>query len=209
MMLTKKIPFYGKYNSISSIALSEDELTFLVTRYDTRGSIKKDVFEIAKKRKNIDLLTKDYYGNVEEYLRKNKDKYQDYKSKKITLKKNINIKTITKLKNITLASFTLSSLLLLISLLTTSSIVLYYIGFLIIVPSTTGLLLLSDIKKETNIKNFITDYEEFTKNLDEYKTKIENKNKKSLTEYNGLNKDKNKGNDLKLTKIRVKDTKAA
>ena len=209
MILTKKIPFYGKYNSISNIVLSEDELTFLVTRYDSIGNENKDVFEIAKKKKNIDLLTKDYYGNVEEYLKKNKDKYQDYKSKKITLKKNLNIKTIAKLKNIALASFTLATLLLLTSLLTTSSIVLYYIGFLIIVPSTTGLLLLSDIKKETNIKDFINDYEEFSKNLDEYKTKLENKNKKTLTEYNGLNKDKNKGNDLKLTKIRAKENIAA
>ena len=209
MILTKKIPFYGKYNSISNIVLSEDELTFLVTRYDSIGNEKKDVFEIAKKKKNIELLTKVYYDNVEEYLKKNKDKYPDYKSKKITLKKNLNIKTIAKLKNIALASFTLATLLLLTSLLTTSSIVLYYIGFLIIVPSTTGLLLLSDIKKETNIKDFINDYEEFTKNLDEYKTKVENKNKKTLTEYNGLNKDKNKGNDLKITKIRAKENIAA
>lgn len=209
MFLTKKIPYYGKYNSISNIKLSEDSLTYLVKRYDNKGRERKETFEIAAKKKNTDALLNDYFSNVEEYLRKNKDKYTSYKDKKITIKKDFDINKIDKLKNISKISLLLSTFIILLALLTTSTIIAYYIGFVILIPSSTGLFLLTDISKDLKIKNFIKDYEEFEINLTEYKNEIEHENKKSLTEYNGLNKDKNKGNDLKLKKIRTLENKVA
>lgn len=209
MFLTKKIPYYGKYNSISNIKLSEDSLTYLVKRYDNKGRERKETFEIAAKKKNTDALLNDYFSNVEEYLRKNKDKYTSYKDKKITIKKDFDINKIDKLKNLSKISLLLSTFIILLALLTTSTIIGYYIGFVILIPSSTGLFLLTDISKDLKIKNFIKDYEEFEINLTEYKNEIEHENKKSLTEYNGLNKDKNKGNDLKLKKIRTLENKVA
>ena len=209
MFLTKKIPYYGKYNSISNIKLSEDSLTYLVKRYDNKGRERNETFEIAAKKKNTDALLNDYFNNVEEYLRKNKDKYASYKDKKITIKKDFDINKIDKLKNISKISLLLSTFIILLALLTTSTIIGYYIGFVILIPSSTGLFLLTDISKDLKIKNFIKDYEEFEINLTEYKNEIEHENKKSLTEYNGLNKDKNKGNDLKLKKIRTLENKVA
>jgi len=209
MFSSKKLPYYGKYNSISSINLSEDKTTYLVKRYNNDGEEKKEVFEISNKNKNLKLLLKDYYHDVKEYLRKNEKKYSDYKEKKITIKKVFDINTIEKLKNTTKLSTIIATLLIIFSFFTTSTIMLYYIGLLILIPSSTGLLLLTDIAKELNINKFIDDYEEFESFLLSYETKLENENKKSLTEYNGLNKDKNKGNDLKLKKIRTLESKAS
>lgn len=209
MLFSKKIPYYGKYNSISSIKLSEDNLAYLVKRFDNLGKEKQETFEIPKKNKNTDALLQDYFSNVEEYLRKNKEKYSAYKDKKITIKKDFDITKINKWKKITKTSLAISTLIILLTFLTTSTIISYYIGFLLLIPSGTGLFLLTDISKEVNIKNFIKDYEEFEFNLTEYQNGIESENKKSLTAYNGLNKDKNKGNDLKLKKIRTLENKAA
>lgn len=209
MFLEKKIPFYGKYNSISRIELSEDGFTYQVKRYDNKGKEKKETFEVPKKNKNTDSLINDYYSNVEEFLIKNKNKYTLSKDKKISLKKNFNLNKISKLIKVAKIGLTLSTLLIIFTSLTASSILLYYIGFVILIPSSTGLFVLNDIAKEVKLKNFIGDYEAFEDSLNEYKLKIETKNKKSLTEYNGLNKDKNKGNDLKLKKIRTLESKVA
>ena len=209
MSLAKKIPYYGKYNSISEIKLSNDGHTYQVKRYNTKGKEKQEIFEIPKKHKNTELLFSDYYNNVEEYLIKNKNKYTSYKNKKINLKKAFNLTTINKLTKLSKIGLTISTLLILFSLLTNPSILLYYIGFIILIPSSTSLFILTDIAKDLNIKNFIDDYEEFEYNLNQYKLKIDNKNKQALTEYNGLNKDKNKGNDLKLKKIRTLESKVA
>ena len=203
MLLMKKIPFYGKYNSISSIELSNDGFTYQVKRYDSKGNEKKEIFETPKKNRNTEGLINDYYNNVEEFLIKNKNKYMSYKDKKISLKKNFNSNTISKLKKFAKIGLTASTLLILLSSLTTGSIILCYIGFIVLIPSSTSLFVLNDISKELKIKNFINDYEEFDFNLAEHKLKIQKNNKQSLTKYNGLNEDKNKGNDLKMKKIRT------
>lgn len=208
MILSKKIPYYGKYNSISSIELSEDKLSYLVRRFDNKGKEKKEVFEIANKSKNTKLLFQDYFNDVEEYLTKNKDKYNNYKNKKIALKKDFDLNKIIKLNKISKISLALSTLLIATSFFTTSTITLYYIGLLILIPTSTGVLVLTDIEKEQNIKNFINIYEELEANLIEYTSK-EHNTKTTLTEYNGLNKDKNKGNDLKLKKIKTLENKVA
>ena len=209
MFLNKKIPYNGKYNSISNIKLSEESLTYLVKRYNNNGKEKNETFEIAAKNKNTNALLNDYFNDVEEYLRKNKDQYTSYKDKKITIKKDFDINKIDKLKNISKISLILSTLIILLAFITTSTIITYYIGFVILIPSSTALFVLADISKDLKIKNFIEDYEEFEANLTEYKNEIDHENKKSLTAYNGLNKDKNKGNDLNLKKIRTLENKAA
>ena len=145
MILSKKIPYYGKYNSISSIELSEDKLSYLVRRFDNKGKEKKEVFEIANKSKNTKLLFQDYFNDVEEYLTKNKDKYNNYKNKKIALKKDFDLNKIIKLNKISKISLALSTLLIATSFFTTSTITLYYIGLLILIPTSTGVLVLTDI----------------------------------------------------------------
>ena len=209
MFFTKKIPYYGKYNSISKISLSDDSKTFLVKRYDNNGFEKNEIFEINNKTKNIEMLLINYYNDVEEYLKKNKNKYLSYKEQKITIKKMFDINIIEKLKKITKSSMTISLLLIVLSFFVMNNIITYYIGLLILIPSSTGLILLNDIAKEINIKTFIDEYEEFEFHLTEYQKGLEHQNKKSITEYNGLNKDKNKGNDLNLKKIRTLENKIA
>ena len=209
MFLSKKIPYYGKYNTISEVTLLEDNKKYLVTRYNDQGQEKNEIFTIVNKNKNTELLMKDYYQNVKEYLTKNKEKYISCKEQKLTLKKDFDLNFIKKLKKILKSTTSIAALIIFLSLFTNSAIILYYIGLLILIPSSTGLLLLNDISKELDIKNFIKDYEEFEYYLREYELKIENQNKKTLTEYNGLNKEKSKGNDWNLKKIRTLESKIA
>lgn len=209
MPFKKKIPYYGKYNSISSIELSEDTLTYLVKRFNNQGKERDEIFIIPNKKKNTDAILRDYFSNVEEYLQKNKNKYTSYKNKKISIKKDFNIPKLEKLKNISKIGLLLSVLIILLAIITASSIGIYYIGFIGLIPSSTSLFLLNDISKDSKIKQFLNDYEEFELNLTNYQTQIDHENKNSLTAYNGLNKDKNKGNDLNLKKIRTLENKVA
>ena len=208
-MLDKTIPFYGKYNSINSINYNEENNTYYVKRYDYNGLIKEETFEIPNNKKNISLLKADYYNDVSEYLIKNKEKYNIYKDKKLSINKDVDKKFINKTNKLLKILLIIGTCLVGTSFYLTSLPLLIYLATGILATSSVCLLMLSDLNKEVNIKNFINDYEEFEYALKEYRTSINNKDKKSLTEYNGLNKDKNKGNDLNLRKIKVPEKSVA
>ena len=205
MKLDKKIPYYGKYNSISNVTISEDGKNYLVRRYDDKGKIREEVFKTPNKPKNKQLLLKDYYHDIEEYLIKNKTKYEDIITSEKLLKKNISLDNIKKYTKIFSISTCLSAILVATSIYIPSAIILYYISSSMLVVSGVGTLLTTDLAKEVKKKNFVDNYNQFNKDLKTYQTSIENNNKQTHTSYKGLNNDKNKGNDLTIKKVRKKE----
>ena len=208
-MLDKTIPFYGKYNSINSVNYNEENNIYYVKRYDYNGLIKEETFEIPNNKKNTSLLKDDYYNDVSQYLIKNKKKYNTYKSKKMSINKDVDKKFINKTSKLLKILLIVGVCLVGASFYLTTLPLLIYLATGILATSSVCLLMLSDLNKELKIKNFINDYEDFELALKEYETTINNSDKKSLTSYNGLNKEKNKGNDLSLRKIKVPEKSVA
>lgn len=202
-MLDKVIPFYGKYNSINCINYDKENNIYYVKRYDYNGLIKEELFEISNIKKNFFLLKEDYYNDVGEYLFKNKEKYNVYKIKKLAINKDVDKNFVTKVNKFLKILFVVSICLVGVSFYLTSLPFIIYLATGILATSSVCLLMLSDLKKELDIKSFVNDYEEFEYALKEYESSKNNKEKRALTEYNGLNKDINKGNDLSLRKIKV------
>ena len=74
---------------------------------------------------------------------------------------------------------------------------------IMLVASGIGVVVVSDINKELDIKEFVSNYDNYSKQLGEYRSCLDNKLKNKLTEYNGLGKEKNIGNSLRLKKIKT------
>ena len=182
-----------------------------MTKYTIKHTtqFKKDYKLLKRRHKNINLLKSDYYNDVGEYLFKNKEKYNLYKSKKLSINKDVNKIFINKTNKLLKILLVVSTCMVGVSFYLTTIPFLIYLATGILTTSSVCLLMLSDLNKELNIKNFISDYEEFGYALKEYESGINSRDKKTLTEYNGLNKDKNKGNDLKLRKIKIPEKNVA
>lgn len=74
-MLKYKLPFYEKRGSIAEI--SETKLNYQVYRYTIDGNIETEPNNIKKSLSNKTALLNDFFTNVEEWLVKNKEKYNE------------------------------------------------------------------------------------------------------------------------------------
>ena len=86
------LPYYGKKGTIAKI--EEDKKFYKVYRY---GINKKDkyILEVPKNNLNKELLLNNYYNDLEDYLRLNKDKYKEYSKTKNKKVRGLNILKIS------------------------------------------------------------------------------------------------------------------
>ena len=73
----------------------------------------------------------------------------------------------------------------------------------VLVMAGIGNIVISDINKELELVDFIDGYDKLSMKLNEYKSYLDTNMKNELTLYKGLSNTKNKGNNLKLKKIKT------
>ena len=81
--------------------------------------------------------------------------------------------------------------------------IVFYMGMAVLVMAGIGNIVINDINKELELVDFIDGYDKLSMKLNEYKSYLDTNMKKELTLYKGLSDTKNKGNNLKLKKIKT------
>ena len=211
MIKNEYLPFFGKNNSISKITKihNDEEKYYLLTRYDCNGNEKKDMFRIPIKLETTRGIMEDYCRDLREYLIKYENKYVDYKKKKRVFNFNGSydkLKLVDKLSKIGvylgagLIGFTFSIV---------SLPILFGIGMVVLVVSSVGMFVISDINKEIDEVKFINSYDEYSRRFNEYMSCLDNKMSNNPTKYKGLSNSKNKGNTLIKERKLVPEVKCA
>ena len=205
MINFESLPFFGKINSICKIIKVDDDENkyYIVKRYDHKGNEKKEDFIVPINPKNTKGIIEDYCKDIKDYLIKDEKKYNEYKTKKKIFNFNISTSTIKSLEIISNLGICLGTVLTGLSFSLISMPILLYSGVIILVISGIGNVVVGDINKEVIQTEFINTYDNYSKQLNEYKSYLDSKLKTKPTEYNGLTKEKNKGNSIKLKKVKA------
>lgn len=205
MINFESLPFFGKINSICKIIKVEDDENkyYLIKRYDHKGKEKKEDFSIPINPKTTKGIIEDYCQDIKDYLIKYENKYIEYKNKKRVFNLDISLEKLKSFGNISKAGICLGTILVGLSFSIISIPILLYSGMIILIASSIGTVIIGDISKEANQTKFVTTYDNYSKMLNEYRSYLDNKLKNKLTEYNGLTKEKNKGNSINLKKVKA------
>lgn len=205
MINFENLPFFGKINSICKIIKVEDDENkyYLIKRYDHKGKEKKENFTIPINPKNTKGILEDYCQDIKDYLIKYENKYNEYKTNKRVFNLNISLAKLKQFDKLSKIGILAGTLLTGLSFSFISLPILLYSGIIILITSSVGNIIISDITKEVAQTNFITTYDNYSKTLNEYRSYLDNKLKIKLTEYNGLTNEKNKGNSLNLKKVKA------
>ena len=205
MINFENLPFFGKINSICKIIKVEDDENkyYLIKRYDHKGKEKKENFTIPINPKNTQGILEDYCQDIKDYLIKYENKYNEYKTNKRVFNLNISLAKLKQFDKLSKIGILAGTLLTGLSFSFISLPILLYSGIIILITSSVGNIIITDITKEVAQNNFITTYDNYSKTLNEYRSYLDNKLKIKLTEYNGLTNEKNKGNSLNLKKVKA------
>jgi len=201
-----RLPFFGKINSIASIDILEDENSakyISIKRYGIYGNLKKEKYDIQINLKNIHGIFYDISKDIEDYLIKYKNKYNECRKNKKVFNTNISFKQLNKFDKICKIGICLGTMLIGLTFSVISLPTLFISGIAILVISGVGELIISDITKELKENNFVLGYDNYCIKLSEFKSYLDNKFKIEATKYNGLINEKNHGNSLKLKKIKT------
>ena len=181
-ILLPEIPFYGISGSICRI--EEAEESYYKVLYNHDGTINKTKIPVPKKKnKNFNLIIKDYYEDLKQYLDIFENTYLEYETNNIT-------KILTNKQYYCLLIVTFLASLLSIPFLFTTSIIGVIFGSI----SIFSLYLVYDIHKKDeekiNIRNtFKNNYKQLQNNLVEYKNgNIKYKEKQKETIYTEIKK---------------------
>lgn len=206
MIRSESLPYFGKINSISRIEEYTDENKgkyYLVKRYNSKGTEKKETFVIPANIKNITGLIKDFCIDLNDYLTKNENKYINLRSKKRIFNLNISSDKLNFASFLGKVGVCFGTGLVGINFVIPSIPVLLYVGMSILLLSSTSIFIISDIKKELKEVSFVRNYDGYTYKLNEYKNYIKGNNDKGLTKYRGVSHEKNIGNILKMKKVKT------
>lgn len=208
MIEFESLPYFGKINSISRIVKVEndDDRYYLVKRYNSLGNEKKEDFVIPINLKNIKGIIEDYCNDVRDYLTKNENKYIELKNKKQVFNFSISTEKLNLLDKITKIGLCLGTALVGLTFSVVLFPIVFYVGMIVLVLSGIGMVVVSDINKEVEIKQFVNDYDDYSKRLGDYKSCLDNKLSRNLTEYCGLNNEKNEciENTLRISRVKKK-----
>ena len=203
MLRNESLPYFGKINSISRIIkVDNDEgRYYLVKRYDANGKEKKEDFISSINLKNTKGILEDYCRDVRDYLTKNESKYIEYRKKKKIFNFDISLDKLNLFDKLSKVGVCLGTVLLGLTFSVVSIPVIFYTGMLILVVGGIGLVVVSDINKELEQSQFVSEYDICSRKMNEYKSYLDNNLNKSLTSYNGISKTENMGNTLKKTRV--------
>ena len=205
MIKNESLPYFGKINSISRIIKvnTEDEKYYLIKRYDNDGNEKNENFVIPINLKNTNGIIMDYCRDIKDYLTKNETKYIELKKKDKVFNINISKDKINLLDKVSKAFICLGTVMVGLTFSVVLSPMFFYMGMAVLVMAGIGNIVISDINKELDLVDFIDGYDKLCMKLNEYKSYLDTNMKNELTLYKGLSKTKNKGNNLKLKKIKT------
>jgi len=205
MIKNESLPYFGKINSISRIIKvnTEDEKYYLIKRYDNDGNEKNENFVIPINLKNTNGIIMDYCRDIKDYLTKNETKYIELKKKDKVFNINISKDKINLLDKVSKAFICLGTVMVGLTFSVVLSPMFFYMGMAVLVMAGIGNIVISDINKELDLVDFIDGYDKLSMKLNEYKSYLDTNMKNELTLYKGLSKTKNKGNNLKLKKIKT------
>lgn len=206
MIRSESLPYFGKINSISRIEKIDNDIHgkyYLIKRYDANGNEKKETFFVSVSLKNVTGILKDYCIDLNDYLMKNKNKYISYKNKKRYFNINVSMDKLDFSSFLAKAGICFGTGLVGITFTIPSVPVLFYVGITILLASSTGVMVISDLKKELDEVMFVNQYDNYTEKLSKYRSYIEESNEKRLTQYRGVVHEKNKGNILKMKKLKT------
>lgn len=171
------LPFYGKKGTISKI--QEQDKYYIVSRYDINGK-EGFVTKVVKTTKNYNLLLENYYSDLNDYLVKYGNRYEEYKMTRLKKKINTNLVNLLKLTAIVMITSSIPLLL--------THEALGYLGVVLDVLSIPVLITSINLSlKDSNDKKkaeFINKYNEL-----EHRLRIYNDSKEktvNLTKYKGL-----------------------
>lgn len=205
-ILLPRIPFYGIAGSISHIEEAKD--SYYKILYNVDGTINKNKIPVPKKKtKNKKYLLNDYYNDLEKYLERNESQYLEYKNTNI-------IPTLSKKQFIALASVTgLASLASLPFLAATT-----WVGLIFGTVSVFSLYVICEIYKKDrdkikNQQDFINSYNEYKRNLVDYRTNNqldkEKINKTTYTQIENIKKINEKVSAKLKQLIKKEETQAS
>lgn len=205
MIRNESLPYFGKINSISRIIKvnTDDDKYYLIKRYDEYGDEKSEDFIVPINLKNTNGIIMDYCRDIKDYLTKNETKYIELKKKDKVFNINISKDKINLLDKISKVSICLGTVMVGLTFSVILSPIVFYMGMAVLVMAGIGNIVANDINKELQLVDFIDGYDELSMKLNEYKSYLDTNMKNELTLYKGLSNTKNKGNNLKLKKIKT------
>ena len=205
MIRNESLPYFGKINSISRIIKvnTEDDKHYLIKRYDEYGDEKSEDFIIPINLKNTNGIIIDYCRDIKDYVTKNETRYIELKKKNKIFNINISKDKINLLDKVSKAFICLGTVMVGLTFSVILSPIVFYMGMAVLVMAGIGNIVISDINKELELVDFIDGYDKLSMKLNEYKSYLDTNMKNELTLYKGLSNTKNKGNNLKLKKIKT------
>lgn len=205
MIRNESLPYFGKINSISRIIKvnTDDDKYYLIKRYDEYGDEKSEDFIVPINLKNTNGIIMDYCRDIKDYLTKNETKYIELKKKDKVFNINISKDKINLLDKVSKAFICLGTVMVGLTFSVISIPIVFYMGMAVLVMAGIGNIVANDINKELQLVDFIDGYDELSMKLNEYKSYLDTNMKNELTLYKGLSNTKNKGNNLKLKKIKT------
>lgn len=205
MIINESLPYFGKINSISRIIKvnTDDDKYYLIKRYDGCGDEKSEEFIIPINLKNTNGIIMDYCRDIKDYLTKNETRYIELKKKDKIFNMNISKDKIQLLDKVSKAFICLGTVMVGLTFSIVLSPIVFYMGMAVLVMAGIGNIVISDINKELELVDFIDGYDRLSMKLNEYKSYLDTNMKNELTLYKGLSDTKNKGNNLKLKKIKT------
>lgn len=190
-MLNYKLPFYKKRGSIAEI--KETESNYQVYRYTIDGKIEPEPNNIKKTQSNKEALLKDLFNNIEEFLNKNKLKYNEIiKSNNLEFNNN----SILNKKNTQLILI-LAVIIGIIPLATTITLELtnqWTIGIISLITgasfATASLIRIDKIKETEQKIQFIKTYSSYQHELKIYKEERQKTKENIITKSRSLSPSK-------------------